>query len=125
MYRNRCFVFCFVFCFVCEITRESEKCNLMEDCTIAISGGRNFVMVLIVISSRRNFNSSIFQGLTVHMKTANSLSYYYFGFITLVHLLHYIISQSHLRIHLESPVVHQDIFVNHKLAYKQASLHLF
>ena len=47
MYRNRCFVFCFVFCFVCEITRESEKCNLMEDCTIAISGGRNFVMVLI------------------------------------------------------------------------------
>ena len=49
MYRNRCFVFCFVFCFVCEITRESEKCNLMEDCTIAISGGRNFVMVLIAV----------------------------------------------------------------------------
>ena len=47
MYRNRCFVFCFVFCFVREITEESEKCNLMEDCTIAISGDRNFVMVLI------------------------------------------------------------------------------
>ena len=43
-----CFVlFCFVFCFVCEITGESEKCNLREACTIAISGDRNFVMVLI------------------------------------------------------------------------------
>ena len=31
MYRNRCFVFCF--CFVREITRESEKYNLIEACT--------------------------------------------------------------------------------------------
>ena len=50
MYRNRCFVFCFV----CEITGESEKCNLMEACraTIAISGDRNFVMVLIRLVKR-------------------------------------------------------------------------
>ena len=40
MYRNRCFVFCF--CFVCEINRESEKCNLMEACTNGASGDKNF-----------------------------------------------------------------------------------
>ena len=36
MYRNRCFGFCFV----CEITRESEKCNLMEAYTNSASGDR-------------------------------------------------------------------------------------
>ena len=45
MYRNRCFVFCF--CFVCEITRESEKSNLIEACTNSASGDRNFVIVPI------------------------------------------------------------------------------
>ena len=48
MYRNRCFVYCF--CFVCEITRESETCNLMEACSrvpIAHFVDRNFLIALI------------------------------------------------------------------------------
>ena len=56
MYKNRCFVVCFVFCFVCEITGESKKYNLMEACTIAISGDRNFVMVLINAGEDRDAN---------------------------------------------------------------------
>ena len=45
MYRNRGYVF--YFCFVCEITRESEKCNLMEACTNSASGDRNFLIMSI------------------------------------------------------------------------------
>ena len=37
----------FCFCFVYEITRESEKCNLMEACTNSASGDRNFLIALI------------------------------------------------------------------------------
>ena len=60
MYRNRCFVVCFVFCFVCEITGESDqKCNLMEACTLAISGDRNFVMVLIQFIWKNSMVTSV------------------------------------------------------------------
>ena len=41
MYRNRCFVFSFVY----EITRESEKCNLLKACTNSASGDRNFIIL--------------------------------------------------------------------------------